>query len=410
MSSARSAANHGARSGSRPSSGEAESASEIGRGEPYQMTELSVEAINNKEKNMPTINERQRKNAPSTWQATVRVKGHPSVSQTFDTREEAERFGLEAERASRSKATRIAREHSALRKANPALADFMQEKLCDTLAAFAKSPRATPRHDTILPTIVANIGQVRIGEIRRSWIDAYLAKMSNKKSRKGANFKWGTLAAHMIVMGTAIRWRAESQDLPPPPLPFSTKLLPDGWEVSRERRLEAGEEQALMTATRKSLSPAKYHWRLMIRLALETGARLQELVRSEWREFETGRRLWTIPAAHTKTKRERAVPLSKKALRVLRLLEVLRKPGDSRPFHTIANARAASQAFKAISKKAGTVDFRFHDLRHEAISRMVLYKRQLSVFEIMRIVGHSNAEMLHRYANLRGDEMSDRME
>ena len=56
------------------------------------------------------------------------------------------------------------------------------------------------------------------------------------------------------------------------------------------------------------------------------------------------------------------------------------------------------------------MNFRFHDLRHEAISRMVLYKRQLSVFEIMRIVGHSNAEMLHRYANLRGDEMSDRME
>ncbi|MDT7514735.1 hypothetical protein [Rhodoferax mekongensis] len=208
---------------------------------------------------MPTINERPRKNAPSTWQATIRVKGHPSVSQTFDTREEAERFALEVEKTMRSKAARIARDHAALRKANPAMADFMREKLCDTLAAFAKSPRATPRHESILPTIVANIGQVRIGEIRRSWIDAYLAKMSNKKSRTGMNFKWATLAVHMVLMGKAIRWRAESQDLAPPPLPFSTKLLPDGWEVRRERRLEAGEEQALMTATRKTSSRSKYH-------------------------------------------------------------------------------------------------------------------------------------------------------
>jgi len=136
----RSAANHAARSGSRPSSGEAESASEIGKGEPYEMTELSVEAINNKEKNMPTINERPRKNAPSTWQATVRVKGQPSVSHTFDTREEAERFGLEAEKSLRSKATRQAREHSALRKANPALADFMQETLGQILPLLIANP------------------------------------------------------------------------------------------------------------------------------------------------------------------------------------------------------------------------------------------------------------------------------
>jgi integrase len=57
----------------------------------------------------------------------------------------------------------------------------------------------------------------------------------------------------------------------------------------------------------------------------------------------------------------------------------------------------------------GIKDLRFHDLRHEAISRIVLKQRHLSVFEIMKIVGHSSIEMLNRYANLRGEELSRKL-
>lgn len=69
-----------------------------------------------------------------------------------------------------------------------------------------------------------------------------------------------------------------------------------------------------------------------------------------------------------------------------------------------------SCGFRRYADRAGLVDYRFHDLRHEAISRMVLYKRKLSVFEIMAIVGHSSTKMLMRYANLRGEELVDRMD
>ena len=57
----------------------------------------------------------------------------------------------------------------------------------------------------------------------------------------------------------------------------------------------------------------------------------------------------------------------------------------------------------------GIADLRWHDLRHEAISRMVLKQRHLSVFEIMDIVGHSSIEMLKRYTNLRGDELAAKL-
>jgi hypothetical protein len=38
------------------------------------------------------------------------------------------------------------------------------------------------------------------------------------------------------------------------------------------------------------------------------------------------------------------------------------------------------------------------------------YKRQLSVFEIMSMVGHKSLKMLHRYTNFRTDELVLRME
>lgn len=47
--------------------------------------------------------------------------------------------------------------------------------------------------------------------------------------------------------------------------------------------------------------------------------------------------------------------------------------------------------------------------RHEAISWMILFKRDLSVIEFMMIVGHRQLDMLNRYANLRTEELVKRM-
>lgn len=66
--------------------------------------------------------------------------------------------------------------------------------------------------------------------------------------------------------------------------------------------------------------------------------------------------------------------------------------------------------FRIFTAEAQIKDFRFHDLRHEAISRLVMHKRKLAVFEIMKFVGHSSIEMLSRYANLRGDELAERID
>lgn len=211
-------------------------------------------------------------------------------------------------------------------------------------------------------------------------------------------------------MSQVYRWRADELDLAITETPFSTSVLPKQWNEHRERRLSAEEEGLLMGRVRRSEMRARVNWRCLIALALETGARLQELILAEWKEFNHETRVWSIPAAHTKSKKARSIPLSKRALLALRVIQLYRNAADPRPFHRFKTPSSASCCFRKLKHEAGIGDFRFHDFRHEAISRMVLHRRQISVYEIMRIVGHSSLEMMNRYANLRAEELVDRFD
>ena len=91
------------------------------------------------------------------------------------------------------------------------------------------------------------------------------------------------------------------------------------------------------------------------------------------------------------------------------MLRVTIKQDNTRVFHRLGTPGSVSGLFHRYTLAAGVNDFRFHDLRHEAISRMVFSKRDLSVFEIMKIAGHKSLDMLNRYANLRGEELVNRM-
>lgn len=55
-----------------------------------------------------------------------------------------------------------------------------------------------------------------------------------------------------------------------------------------------------------------------IRLLLFTGARLQEVVKAEWSQFDLERGIWEKPSSHTKTKRQHRLQLDGPALVVLR--------------------------------------------------------------------------------------------
>jgi integrase len=222
--------------------------------------------------------------------------------------------------------------------------------------------------------------------------------------------EYASIARHLRIMSVSVKRRADELDLIHSPFPFSTDMFPPHWETRRERRLEEDECAAILGVVSSMKEPAAMFWPLLVGLALETGARLQELILAEWDEFNVAKRSWSLPLAHTKSKKARSIPLSLEAVDIMKKLEELAKPGCPRVFHHWSSPEAASNAFRKLVARSGVKNFHFHDLRHEAISRMVLHKRKLSIFEIMAIVGHSDIKMLHRYSNLRAEELAHRMD
>jgi integrase len=52
------------------------------------------------------------------------------------------------------------------------------------------------------------------------------------------------------------------------------------------------------------------------------------------------------------------------------------------------------------------INLTFHDLRHEATSRLA---EQFQIHELMKITGHRSTKMLARYYHPRAEDMAKRM-
>jgi integrase len=73
-----------------------------------------------------------------------------------------------------------------------------------------------------------------------------------------------------------------------------------------------------------------------------------------------------------------------------------------------SKGRAVSHAFAKACKHVGIADLHFHDLRHEATSRL-FENTDLRDVEIASITGHKTMEMLKRYAHLRSAQLATRL-
>lgn len=162
----------------------------------------------------------------------------------------------------------------------------------------------------------------------------------------------------------------------------------------RERRLEIGELDALLAATDgTSLSS-------LIMLAVETAMRAGEILSLRWDNINFVKKTALLP--DTKNGERRIVPLSSKALQIL--------SGIERTADTVFQVTASytvSNAFKRATQRAGIDGLRFHDLRHEAVSR--LFERQFNTMEVATISGHKSLQMLQRYTHLRAEDLALRL-
>lgn len=154
---------------------------------------------------------------------------------------------------------------------------------------------------------------------------------------------------------------------------------------ARRRRLEGDEEQRLL----KQLKGCGVYFAPLAELALESAMYQLELLALAPRDVDLGRRIAHVRNADTD--RTRAVPLSTRAVEILQALP--RPASLLAPWFPVSRAELI-RVFRRACQDAGIPDLKFHDLRHEAISRIC---ERLPMQQAMRVVGYKTPAMVARY-------------
>lgn len=166
----------------------------------------------------------------------------------------------------------------------------------------------------------------------------------------------------------------------------------------RSRRLEPGELDALLKA-------ADDHWiRPMILIAVESGMRQQEIQQLCWEDVDFAND--TILIRNRKHPTEKAgndqlIPMFPGVRKVL-LEEYGLSKQRGRVFD-VKHSASVSDRFALLCKQARVVGLRFHDLRHEAISRM--FERGMDIPQVAAVSGHKTWTQLKRYTQLRPEDL-----
>lgn len=170
-------------------------------------------------------------------------------------------------------------------------------------------------------------------------------------------------------------------------------VLPFKIRTMRERFLTHEEARKLMRA----LEHSPRREASALRLLLLTGARKSEILRARWENVRLDQRLLTVPLS--KSGRPRHISLSKEAVAVIHSLR--RKPGCPWLFPGHAPDKPLSDIYvfwNRLRNALGLQDVRIHDLRHTFASFLV--NAGHSLYEVQKLLGHSDPRTTMRYAHL----------
>ena len=344
----------------------------------------------------------QRKNC---WRAQIRRHGAPSISRTFDLKADAEAWAREVERD-----LQRGNVASAVNEAGRVTLGVVVERYTADVLPRLRSKGAAG----YLRACDAKFGAFFLGSVRSvdviSWRDELLK----------AGLAAQSVIHHLNSLSSLFSYAEKELSIPLPAGNPVRSIRKPAAPKSRDRRLRPGELDALLAAADSTKRTPVL--RQIIVLAVETSMRLGELLGLEWKRVDLARR--TAHLVDTKNGESRTVALSSAALEALRTMQALPRRIDGRVFGwaaadsfekswTRCKARAKAAHGEAC-KTAGTkpdsaflADLRFHDLRHEATSR--LFEKGLGVMEVASMTGHKSLSMLKRYTHVEAEKLAAKL-
>ncbi len=263
--------------------------------------------------------------------------------------------------------------------------------VADRYLPYAKTRKRSWQTDEIMLRhhLLPVFGKFKMNRITRSDVVAFHHSVLEKGYAAGSCNRM--LVLMKFIYNCAIRWDVLPKDTNPC---NGVEHFEDNG--ARERYLTQDEVQRLFDEL--DTNPNKQVAQV-VRLLLYTGARKCEVLNARWDEIDMNRRLLTVPAERSKSKKPRHIPLSDAAISLLNQLPrqtdipwVFFNPKTKKPPVSIFCA------WDTIRNRVGLSDVRLHDLRHSFASFLVNNGR--SLYEVQKLLGHHDPKVTMRYAHL----------
>ena len=324
------------------------------------------------------------------WQARVIRQGYPPSSKTFDTRQDAEKWSRSIEREmDRESYTDAGKLH--------------KMTLGGLLRKYREQVTPTKRGKRNEEYLLIAIEKHRIASINLAHLSA--ADLVEYRDERLREVTSGTAQRGIAIIVTAINHARREWGLPIKA--EVTDFKKPASSPARERILESDEKERLLRELApggdyrdrlgRYAGPRNLWMRPLVEFALETAMRRGELLGLHWEHIDTRKRTAYLPM--TKNGHPRIVPLSSRAIV---LLQELPRAINGRVFPV--TAPQIRDCFNRACRRAGVKGFRFHDLRHTAIT--AISERLPNVIELAMMTGHRSLKMLARYYHAKPEALA----
>lgn len=338
---------------------------------------------------MATVQKRRGK-----WRVQIRRNGH-AVSKTFHRKADADEWAREAETSVDKdidpSVRRISRKDTFA-----SLIDLHIEDMHSVGKPLRRSK------DMTLRRLREELGGTALANLTRERLLLY----GRQRAKEGAGP--ATLAIDISFIGTVLTHAAAVHGIQVNTEAVSLarialrRLGLVGASAERDRRPTEAELEKLFTYF-DSNDRLTIPMTRVVKFAISTAMRIEEIFRIEWGTLDAKSRTILVPDRKDPRKKDgnnQRVPLlAATGYDAWTLLEDQRELRLNPPACFPYNPKSAGTAFQRACKELKIIDLHFHDLRHEATSR--LFEAGLTIEQVPLVTGHKDWKMLKRYTQLR---------
>jgi len=214
--------------------------------------------------------------------------------------------------------------------------------------------------------------------------------------------KASSINRSMTAFRAMLRWAKERDIISAcPAIEKKMKALPETDSRETIRYLSPDERKRLFDALdEREKRQGKDYLKPAVILSLNSGVRRKALLSLRWEDINFDTRMITLRSSTAKKQKLDYVPLNSFACETLLEWKKLQKDNNPLVFPNSAGSQMhdCRNSWKKLLRDAKIENFRWHDMRHDFASQLVM--KGIPLNSVRELLGHSKMEMTLRYAHL----------